>query len=80
MSNIMKAIVYSAITASLATIKEDCAANKCCTCKYRDEHYACLFMKAPCKFDIDKIGKALRDSIHDDLSAGAKMEVLKSYE
>lgn len=66
MSDIMDTIVYSVIMASLASIKEECAANKCYKCKYRDEHYACLFMKAPCKFDIDKIGKALRDNTPDE--------------
>lgn len=60
MTDILDTFKHNFIISVLETLKEDCINTKCRNCRYRDENYACLFMKAPSKFDIYKIYKALQ--------------------
>ena len=60
MADILDTFKNITIISVLEKLKDDCNTNRCRNCQYRDEHYACLFMKAPSNFDIHKIYKALQ--------------------
>ena len=63
MADLLDGMVYAAIMATLASIKNECDNCECCEeCLFKDERGACLFQR-PDHYDLDKISKILISDI-----------------
>ena len=63
MADLLGGMVYAAIMATVEMIKDECSKSDCCNgCLFKDEKKgACLFQR-PDHYDLNKIGKVLRDT------------------